>query len=35
MKCEVDIMAILKPKEMAERSSVTVLTLQRWNNNGL
>lgn len=27
-------MAILKPKEMAERSGVTVLTLQRWDNNG-
>ena len=27
-------MAILKPKEMAERLGVTVLTLQRWDNNG-
>lgn len=27
-------MAILKPKEMVERLSVTVLTLQRWDNNG-
>ncbi len=27
-------MAILKPKEIAERSGVTVLTLQRWDNNG-
>ena len=27
-------MAILKPKEMAERLGVAVLTLQRWNNNG-
>lgn len=26
-------MAILKPKEIAERSGVTVLTLQRWDNN--
>ncbi len=27
-------MAILKPKEIAERSGVTVLILQRWDNNG-
>ena len=27
-------MAILKTKEIAERSGVTVLTLQRWDNNG-
>ena len=27
-------MAILKPKEITERSGVTVLTLQRWDNNG-
>ena len=27
-------MAILRPKEMAERLGVTVLTLQRWDNNG-
>ncbi len=27
-------MVILKPKEIAERSGVTVLTLQRWDNNG-
>ena len=27
-------MAILKPKEIAERLGVTVLTLQRWDNNG-
>ena len=27
-------MAILKIKEIAERSGVTVLTLQRWDNNG-
>ena len=27
-------MAILKPKEIAERSGVTVLTLQRQDNNG-
>ena len=27
-------MAMLKPKEMAERLGVTVLTLQRWDNNG-
>ncbi|WP_290065670.1 recombinase family protein [Lactobacillus intestinalis] len=25
---------MLKPKEIAERSGVTVLTLQRWDNNG-
>ena len=28
-------MAILKPKEIAERLGVTVLTLQRWDNNGI
>ena len=28
-------MSILKPKEMAERLGVTVLTLQRWDNNGI
>lgn len=28
-------MKILKPKEMAERLGVTVLTLQRWDNKGL
>ncbi len=27
-------MAILKTKEIAERSGVTVLILQRWDNNG-
>ena len=27
-------MVILKTKEIAERSGVTVLTLQRWDNNG-
>ena len=27
-------MAILKQKEIAERSGVTVLILQRWDNNG-
>ena len=27
-------MSILKPKEMAKRLGVTVLTLQRWDNNG-
>ena len=27
-------MAILKPKEITERLGVTVLTLQRWDNNG-
>ncbi len=27
-------MAILKPKEIAERSGITVLILQRWDNNG-
>ena len=27
-------MAILKTKEIAERSGVNVLTLQRWDNNG-
>lgn len=27
-------MAILKPKEIAERLGVTVLTLQGWDNNG-
>ncbi|TGY53494.1 IS607 family transposase, partial [Ligilactobacillus murinus] len=25
---------MLKPKEIAERSGVAVLTLQRWDNNG-
>lgn len=27
-------MSILKHKEMAKRLGVTVLTLQRWDNNG-
>ena len=27
-------MSILKPKEMAKLLGVTVLTLQRWDNNG-
>ncbi len=27
-------MVILKTKEIAERSGVTVLILQRWDNNG-
>ena len=27
-------MAILKTKEIAERSGITVLILQRWDNNG-
>ena len=27
-------MSILKTKEIAERSGVTVLILQRWDNNG-
>lgn len=28
-------MAIIKPKEMAERLGVTVRTLQKWDNKGI
>ena len=35
IKCGVDIMPILKPKDMAEKLGVMVKTLQKWDNQGI
>lgn len=35
MKYGVDIMPVLKPKDMAEKLGVTVKTLQKWDNQGI
>ena len=35
IKCGVDIIPMLKPKDMAEKLGVTVKTLQKWDNQGI